>query len=151
MKVLLQRVSRAAVRVEGRTVGEIGPGLVVFVGVEKGDRPADADYLADKAAELRIFPDAERRMNRSVEESGGAALVVSHTEEEPPPVVATAPYGYLRLRREAYESDDLAQWARIASDQGWEDVYVFFKHEDTGAGPALAERFVAELARAAPG
>ncbi len=77
MKVLLQRVSRAAVRVEGRTVGEIGPGLVVFVGVEKGDRPADADYLADKAAELRIFPDAERRMNRSVEESGGAALVVS--------------------------------------------------------------------------
>ena len=75
----------------------------------------------------------------------GAALVVSHTEDEPPPVVATAPYGYLRLRREAYEPDELARWAGIVSDQGWDDVYVFFKHEDAGAGPALAERFVAEL------
>lgn len=72
----------------------------------------------------------------------GAALVVAHTEDEPPPVVATAPYGYLRLRREAYEPDDLARWAGIASDQGWEDVYVFFKHEDAGTGPALAQRFV---------
>jgi uncharacterized protein YecE (DUF72 family) len=72
----------------------------------------------------------------------GAALVVAHTEDEPPPVVATAPYGDLRLRREAYEPDDLARWAGIASDQGWEDVYVFFKHEDAGTGPALAQRFV---------
>ena len=72
----------------------------------------------------------------------GAALVVAHTEDERPPVVATAPYGYLRLRREAYEPDDLARWAGIASDQGWEDVYVFFKHEDAGTGPALAQRFV---------
>ncbi len=71
--------------------------------------------------------------------------MVSHTEDEPPPVVATAPYGYLRLRREAYEADELARWAQLVSDQDWEDVYVFFKHEDAGAGPALAERFVAEL------
>ncbi len=75
----------------------------------------------------------------------GAALVVSHTEEEPPPVVATGTYGYLRLRREAYEPDELATWARTVSDQGWEDAYVFFKPEDAGAGPALAERFTAEL------
>ena len=75
----------------------------------------------------------------------GAALVVAHAADEPTPVVATAPYGYLRLRRETYEPDDLARWARVVSDQGWEDAYVFFKHEDEGAGPALAERFVAEL------
>jgi D-tyrosyl-tRNA(Tyr) deacylase len=77
VKVLLQRVSRAAVRVEGRAVGEIGRGLLAFVGVESGDRAATADYLADKTVELRVFPDAEGRMNLSVEETGGAVLVVS--------------------------------------------------------------------------
>ena len=77
----------------------------------------------------------------------GVALVAADTgADEPPPVVATAPYGYLRLRRETYESGDLARWASVVSDQAWEDVFVFFKHEDAGAGPALAERFVAELA-----
>jgi D-tyrosyl-tRNA(Tyr) deacylase len=77
MKVLLQRVLRAEVRVEGRQVGRIGRGLLVMVGVEEGDRPEDADYMADKAAELRIFPDDDGRMNCSVEETGGGALVVS--------------------------------------------------------------------------
>ena len=77
MKVLLQRVLRAAVHVEGRTVGRIGRGLLVMVGVEKGDRTADADYLADKTAELRIFPDEKGRGDRSVEEAGGGVLVVS--------------------------------------------------------------------------
>ena len=76
----------------------------------------------------------------------GAALVVADTEaDEPADVVATAPYGYLRLRRADYGSDDVARWARVVSDQDWEDAFVFFKHEDAGAGPALAERFVAEL------
>jgi len=77
MKVLLQRVLRAAVRVERRTVGEIGRGVLSFVGVEVGDGDDDADYLADKSAELRIFPDDLGRMNRSVEEIGGGVLVVS--------------------------------------------------------------------------
>jgi D-tyrosyl-tRNA(Tyr) deacylase len=77
MKVLLQRVSRAAVRVNGETVGRVGAGLVVFVGVEQGDEREDADYLADKAAELRVFPDDRGKMNRSVEETGGELLVVS--------------------------------------------------------------------------
>ena len=76
----------------------------------------------------------------------GAALVIADTTaDEPPDVVATAPFGYLRLRRADYDSDDVARWARITSDQKWEDAFVFFKHEDAGAGPALAERFVAEL------
>ena len=77
MKVLLQRVSRAAVRVEDQTVGEIGRGLLVFLGVEVGDGRRDVDYFADKTAELRIFPDAEGRMNRSVEDIGASVLVVS--------------------------------------------------------------------------
>ncbi len=76
----------------------------------------------------------------------GVALVVADTgADEPAEVVATAPYGYLRLRRDDYDPDDVARWAHIVSDQEWEDAFVFFKHEDAGAGPALAERFVAEL------
>jgi uncharacterized protein YecE (DUF72 family) len=76
----------------------------------------------------------------------GVALVVADTgPDEPPEVVATAPYGYLRLRRAVYEPGDLARWARVVSDQKWTDAYVFFKHEDDGAGPALAARFVAEF------
>jgi D-tyrosyl-tRNA(Tyr) deacylase len=74
---LLQRVARASVRVDGETVGAISRGLLVFVGVEGGDDVEDADWNAAKAAELRVFPDGEGRMNRSVEDVGGAVLVVS--------------------------------------------------------------------------
>ena len=77
MKVLVQRVSRAAVRVDGETVSSIGRGLLVFLGVENDDVLDDADWNAAKTAELRIFPDGEGRMNRSVEELPGAVLVVS--------------------------------------------------------------------------
>ncbi|UCE87663.1 MAG: D-tyrosyl-tRNA(Tyr) deacylase [Deltaproteobacteria bacterium] len=77
MKVLLQRVRRAEVRVEGERVGSIGTGLLVMVGVEQGDGAADADYLADKTAGLRIFPDDAGVMNRSLVEAGGEVLVVS--------------------------------------------------------------------------
>jgi len=77
VKVLVQRVSRAAVRVDGATVSSIGRGLLVFVGVEQGDVLDDADWNAAKTAELRIFPDELGRMNRSVEELPGAVLVVS--------------------------------------------------------------------------
>lgn len=77
MKVLLQRVSRAAVRIGGSLVGEIGRGVVVLLAAERGDTPRHADYLADKTAELRIFPDGEGRMNLSLLQVGGGALVVS--------------------------------------------------------------------------
>ena len=77
MRVLLQRVSRASVRVAGRTVGAIERGLLAFVGVEHGDSEREVRYYADKTAELRIFPDSEGRMNLSVEDVGGAVLVVS--------------------------------------------------------------------------
>jgi len=77
MRAVVQRVTRARVRVAGETVGEIGRGLLVLVGAAAGDTPADAVALADKLAGLRIFPDDEGRMNRSVAEAGGAVLVVS--------------------------------------------------------------------------
>lgn len=77
MRVVLQRVSRAKVTVDGEVTGEIGRGLLVLVGVGRGDTEADADYLADKTAGLRIFEDAEGKMNRSVIDAGGAVLVVS--------------------------------------------------------------------------
>ena len=77
MKVLLQRVARAEVRVGGRSVARIGRGLLALVGVERGDRVEDAFALADKTADLRIFADARGRLDRSLVESAGDALVVS--------------------------------------------------------------------------
>jgi len=77
MRVLLQRVSRASVRVDGATVGSIGRGLVVFLGVEEGDDDTDAIWNAAKTARLRIFPDGDGKMNLGVLEIQGEVLVVS--------------------------------------------------------------------------
>src|SRR5919199_6293350 len=77
MRAVLQRVTRACVRVGGETVGEIGPGLVVLLGVARDDTERDAQYLAEKTTTLRVFDDGEGRMNRSVVEAGGGLLVVS--------------------------------------------------------------------------
>jgi len=77
MRAVLQRATRASVRVEGRTVGEIGAGLVVLLGVARDDAEEDARYLAEKTVSLRVFEDEEGRMNRSVVEAGGGLLVVS--------------------------------------------------------------------------
>jgi len=77
MKALIQRVQRGSVSVEGRTIGAIGCGYVVFLGVKQGDLVADANYLAEKTAALRIFPDEQGRMNRAIMEIGGSILVIS--------------------------------------------------------------------------
>ncbi len=77
MRVVVQRVNQARVEVDGKRVGEIGPGLLLLLGVAKTDTPADADYLAEKVTSLRIFPDEAGKMNRSVMEAGGALLIVS--------------------------------------------------------------------------
>ncbi len=77
LKVLLQRVRRAEVRVDGTVVGAVGRGFLVLLGVERDDGPAECDAYAEKTAELRVFDDGEGRMNRSVEEIGGGVLVVS--------------------------------------------------------------------------
>lgn len=77
MRAVVQRVSSASVTVAGKTVGEIGPGLTVLAGVARGDQAADVQWLARKILQLRIFTDAEGRMNRSVAEIGGGLLVIS--------------------------------------------------------------------------
>jgi D-tyrosyl-tRNA(Tyr) deacylase len=77
MRVVLQRVTRARVLVGGRITGEIGAGLLVLLGVGKGDTSQTAAQLAEKTAQLRIFNDAQGKMNLSLLETGGAALVVS--------------------------------------------------------------------------
>ena len=77
MRALLQRVARAEVRVGERTVGSIGPGLVVLLGVGHGDTEAIADALARRICELRVFEDEAGRTNRSLLDVGGEALVVS--------------------------------------------------------------------------
>jgi D-aminoacyl-tRNA deacylase len=77
MRAVIQRVSRAKVTVASGVTGEIGPGLLVLLGVGVEDAAADADYLADKILGLRIFEDEDGKMNRSVVDLGGAVLVVS--------------------------------------------------------------------------
>lgn len=77
MRLLIQRVSRASVRIEGKLEGEIGTGLLVLIGIAATDTPAQADYLADKLVNLRIFPDDEGRMNRSALDVNAALLLVS--------------------------------------------------------------------------
>ena len=77
MRAVVQRVSRAQVLVDADVVGEIGPGLLVLLGVGNEDAYADADYLADKIAGLRIFEDAHGKMNLSLGEIGGSVLAVS--------------------------------------------------------------------------
>lgn len=77
MRAVVQRVSRASVAVAGEVVGEIGDGLLVLLGIAVADSEADADYLAEKIAGLRIFEDEAGKMNRSVAEIGGAVLAVS--------------------------------------------------------------------------
>jgi D-aminoacyl-tRNA deacylase len=77
MRAVVQRVSRAKVTVAGEVTGEIGPGLMVLLGVADGDTAEDAIYLADKLVGLRIFPDADGKMNLSLAETAGGMLVVS--------------------------------------------------------------------------
>lgn len=77
MRALIQRVSRAHVDVDAERVGEIGPGLLILLGVRHGDTQEHGQLLAQKCATLRIFEDEQGKMNRSVKDVGGAALVVS--------------------------------------------------------------------------
>src|SRR3982751_6627473 len=77
MRAVVRRVSEASVAVDGETVGKIGPGLCVLVGVAQGDTVQDAEWLSAKAVELRIFEDAAGKMNLSLLDTGGELLAVS--------------------------------------------------------------------------
>jgi D-tyrosyl-tRNA(Tyr) deacylase len=117
MRAVLQRATRASVRVEGETVGEIGAGLVVLLGVARDDAEEDARYLVEKIANLRIFDDAEGRMNVSVAESKGALLVVSQFTL----------YGDARRGRRP-------SWIGAAAPEVAERLYEFFVAEARRAG-----------------
>jgi len=77
LKAVLQRAASASVTVDGEVVGSIGRGVLALLGVERGDGPAEVEWMARKVAELRMFEDDAGRMNRSVEDVGGGVLVVS--------------------------------------------------------------------------
>jgi D-aminoacyl-tRNA deacylase len=116
MRAVVQRVSEASVSVAGEVIGQIGPGLAVLIGVKQGDTEADARYLAEKTVHLRVFADAEGRMNRSVQELDGGVLVVSqftlygdvrrgrrpsYADAAPPELAETLYLRYCDLLREA--------------------------------------------------
>jgi len=116
MRAVVQRVLSAGVSVDGRSLGRIGAGLLVFIGVARNDGPDDVQYIAAKIRELRIFPDADGRMKRSVVDTGGAVLLVSQFtlvgdcrkgrrpafDDAAPPTLAEALYGdVVRLLRES--------------------------------------------------
>jgi D-tyrosyl-tRNA(Tyr) deacylase len=77
MRVLVQRVKKCEVRIDGKPHSAIGPGMLIFLGVRRGDTEEDAQYLADRCAALRIFEDQQEKMNLSVKDIGGSAMVVS--------------------------------------------------------------------------
>jgi D-aminoacyl-tRNA deacylase len=77
MRLLIQRVSSAKVTANSSTCGAIGIGLLIFVGMSRTDSQEDADYLLDKVAGIRIFPDAEGKMNLNIEQAGGSLLLIS--------------------------------------------------------------------------
>lgn len=109
---MLQRVTRASVRVEGETIGEIAGGLLVLLGIAHDDTEHDARYLSEKIASLRVFEDAEGRMNLSVVETGGALLVVSQFTL----------YGDVRRGRRP-------SWSEAAAPEVAEPLYEFFVGE----------------------
>ena len=77
MRAVIQRVKESSVKTENQIIGRTGPGLLVLLGIAKGDRPSDADYLVNKIANLRIFEDEKGKMNRSLSETGGEMMIVS--------------------------------------------------------------------------
>lgn len=77
MRTVIQRVSKASVEVEGKIVGKINRGILIYVGIEKGDTEKEIAFMAEKILNLRIFPDEERRMNLNVQDIGGEILSIS--------------------------------------------------------------------------
>jgi D-tyrosyl-tRNA(Tyr) deacylase len=131
VRLLVQRVSRAAVRVDGAMVAEIGPGLLILVGVGAGDAEREAEWLAGKAFGLRIFEDGEGRMNRSVEDVRGEILVVPQftlygdaRKGRRPSWSHAAPPDVARERVEAFAAALEARGARVSRGEFREHMQV---------------------------
>jgi uncharacterized protein YecE (DUF72 family) len=134
--------------------GKLGPILYQLPPNLQKDLPLLRDFLAALPPDLRAAFEFRHDSWQDEEvqaelRAAGCALCVAETDEGTMPLVRTAPFGYLRLRRAAYDGRALARWAKRIAEAGFtEDVYVFFKHEDEARGPAFAGSF-ARLARAA--
>lgn len=130
MRAVVQRVAQASVTVDGEVVGEIEQGVLVLVGVREGDTRAEADWLAAKIAQLRIFSDAEGRFNLSLLDVGGAALVVSQFTL----------YGDARKGRRP-------DFTKAARPETAEPLIAYFTQQIRAAGVPTAEgRFGAAMA-----
>jgi uncharacterized protein YecE (DUF72 family) len=128
----------------------LGPALFQLPPFLKKDAVLLADFLAALPAGFRAAFEFrhESWLGDEVYEAlraRGAALCIAESEDLATPLVATADWGYLRLRRQDYVDADVARWAERIRAQPWSDTHVFFKHEDSGAGPALAAKLVAAL------
>jgi D-aminoacyl-tRNA deacylase len=122
MRAVCQRVSEARVAVDGAVVGEIAQGLVVLLGVERGDSGAEAERLAGKVARLRIFEGEDGKFARSLVDSGGAALVVSQFT-----LIADTQKG------------NRPSFTRAAPPEAAESLYERFCEELEAAGPAVSK------------
>ncbi len=130
MRAVVQRVVAARVEVEGQVLGSIERGLLVYLGVAKGDGPSDTVWLADKVANLRIFEDKDGKMNLSLLEAGGGALVISQFT-----LLADARKG----RRPS--------WSEAEEPVAAKSLYEAFVAELEGLGLVVAQgRFQAEMA-----
>ena len=133
-------------RTAGTLGSKLGPFLVQLPPNLKKDVPRLRDFLAllpaRAAFEFRHTSWFDDEVYAALRERGAAWCVADTGEEGDPPFVSTADWGYLRLRRVAYEESDLQSWADRVRAQGWNEAFVFFKHEEAGTGPKLAARFL---------
>ncbi|MBW3552516.1 MAG: DUF72 domain-containing protein [Gemmatimonadetes bacterium] len=134
------------------TLGDrLGPVLFQLPPNLKKDLPRLTTFLARMPAEIR--PAFEFRHASWLDDetydalrAADAALVIAQTEDEETPLVATASWGYLRLRKVDYGTGEVEEWAERVRSQPWSEAWVFFKHEDEGTGPRLATRFLEAVA-----
>ena len=138
MRAVVSRVSWARVVADGELTGEIGPGLLVLVGVTHADTEADADWLAANVAALRVFADDQGKMNRSLTETGGAALVVSQftlygdaRRGRRPSYIAAAPPSQAAPLVEAVAKSLAGSGIQVATGRFGADMRV----ESAGDGP----------------
>jgi len=133
-------------RTAGALGTRLGPFLVQLPPNMKKDVPRLRDFLAifpaRAAFEFRHTSWHDDEFYAALREKNAAWCVADTGEAGDPPFEATADWGYLRLRRVAYEEGDLKTWADRIRGPGWKEVFVFFKHEDAGTGPKLAARFL---------
>ena len=123
MKAVIQRVTKASVQVEGKIVGQIESGLLILLGVAKGDGETDGRYLTEKICTLRIFPDEQGKMNRSLVEIGGSVLLVSQFT-----LLGKAAKG----RRPSFDAAAPAEDAKRLYEQVVADIRSHGTHVETG-------------------